>query len=218
MKTGICHIVAAGESPLPRFAPGQGDLVIAADAGYEALTRLGLRPDLAVGDFDSCAVPVTGVPVIRHPAIKDETDTVLAVRTGFERGFDTFLIYCGLGGRLDHTLANLQTLVHIAKRGGRGFLVGDAEHACAVTDGEMTFPPTARGNLSVFAADGDAFGVTLRGLFYPLTDARVTTDFPIGVSNLFTGAPARVAVQSGTLLVLWSGEFDNTLLDWKRKP
>ena len=104
---------------------------------------------------------------------------------------------------VDHTLANLQGLVWISRRGGRGFLVGENWTAAAITDGEMTFSNRHRGFLSVFCQGDRAEGVTLEGLKYPLKDAVLTCDFPLGVSNEFTGAESRAAVRKGTLLLVW---------------
>jgi thiamine pyrophosphokinase len=199
---GICWIVGAGDfsGTLPTI--GEHDLVIAADAGYRALMRLGVKIDRVVGDFDSLGeVPVhPGVEV--HPAEKDETDMMLAIRTALAAGCREVRVYGGLGGRLDHSFANLQALVFLARQGVRGWLIGETNAITAVADGELRFSEKAEGIISVFAADGTARGVTLEGLKYPLTDYTMTADNPIGVSNEFTGALARVAVRDGVLLVM----------------
>ena len=64
-------------------------------------------------------------------------------------------------------------------------------------------PAACTGTISVFCTSGTASGVTLRGLYYPLTDAVLTSSFPLGVSNQFTGVPASVTVADGTLLIMW---------------
>ncbi len=198
----ICHIVGAGESGGARIEPREGDWVIAADAGYAELARQGIKADLVVGDFDSLGEAPAGENVVLHPAMKDDTDTLLAVKIGLERGFLDFRLYGALGGRLDHTLANIQTLRYIAARGARGAIVGDVCLA-AVKDGELRFRADAAGVISVFCLGEPARGVDLEGLLYPLTDATVTPDFPIGVSNEFTGMPARVRVREGCLIVVF---------------
>jgi len=197
-----CYIFCA----LPtRFTPNlaEGDLVIAADAGYRQLG--GLRADLVVGDFDSLGYVPQGENVLVLPDHKDDTDTHYAVKLGLERGYTRFVLLGGVGGRLDHTLANIQTLAYLTSRGARGCLVGDDVSLAMVQDGSLSFSGEPRGTVSVFAQGGTAFGVTLEGLLYPLEEATVTTDFPIGVSNVFTGKPARVTVARGRLLVVWEG-------------
>ena len=183
--------------------PGAQDFVIAADKGYEALEAYGVPPDLVVGDFDSMGFRPDHPKVVDLPVEKDDTDMMAAIRLGWERGYRTFRLYGGTGGRVDHTLANLQSLVWLSTRGGRGFLIGEDWTAAAVTDGDMTFAPGHSGFLSVFCQGDRAEGVTLEGLKYPLKDAVLTCDFPLGVSNAFTGRESRVAVRKGTLLVVW---------------
>ncbi len=190
-----------------RVTPRPGDFVIAADAGYVQLVCQGVAPDLAVGDFDSLGEPPVGVPIVRHPVMKDDTDTMLAVKLGLERGYTDFRLYGVLGGRLDHTLANLQTLQYIAARGANGVIVGDVCLA-VVQNGELRFRAEASGIISVFCLASPASGVDLEGLLYPLTDYTMRADVPIGVSNEFTGVPARVRVRDGCLLVVF-GSIDD---------
>jgi thiamine pyrophosphokinase len=198
----VAWIVGAGDfaGPLPPI--GAEDLVIAADAGYRTLIALGVRVDRVVGDFDSLGEVPVHPDVEVHPAEKDETDMMLAIRSALDAGCDEIRIYGGLGGRLDHTFANLQTLVFITRRGARGFLIGQNLAITCVADGEIRFSKEASGIVSVFAADGTAYGVTLEGLKYPLTDYTMACDTPIGVSNEFTGVPSRVAVRQGALIVM----------------
>jgi len=203
----LCYIV--GAMPVSELKlPGREEaLLIAADAGYGTLRRMGISPDLVVGDFDSLG----GVPehphVIRHPVEKDDTDTLLAARLGLEQGCRTFVIYGGLGGLLDHTWANCQTLLWLAERGARGYLLGeDGQCVTALKDEVLFFGPGHIGRISVFAAGERAEGVSLRGLQYPLEGAQLVSSFPLGVSNAFTGAAAEVAVEDGSLLVMWQQE------------
>lgn len=198
----ICFIVGAGAFS-ERFAPDAADLVIAADGGYEHLSRAGIRVDLLLGDFDSIGQVPSGVPIQRHPIEKDDTDMMLAVKLGLDRGFRQFVLMGALGGRLDHTLANTQALCYLARRGARAFLVGEGAVLCAVTDGQLRIPAGPEGYISVFSSGDTATGVALEGLKYPLDGATLTMDVPLGASNQFTGRDALIRVRSGTLLVLW---------------
>ena len=207
----ICFIVGAGAFS-ERFAPDAADLVIAADGGYEHLSRAGIRVDLLLGDFDSIGQVPSGVPIQRHPIEKDDTDMMLAVKTGLQRGFRSFLLFGGTGGRPDHTLANLQTLAYLAEQGARGVLVGGGHAITALKDGRLAFDARFQGFLSVFCLGDRAEGVTLRGLKYTLTDATLTCQVPLGASNEFLGTPASVEVARGTLLVVWAGGLDRLRL------
>lgn len=198
----VCYIICAWHGEEAVIRPLPGDFVIAADGGYQAAEALGVSPDLVVGDFDSLGYVPQGVPVERHPVMKDDTDTMLAVRLGLERGYRNFVLVGAVGGRLDHTIANLQTLLFLAEHDAVGILYGEGTVVTAVRDGSVTL--TGQGTISVFCFGPPARGVYERGLLYGLTDATVTAGFPIGVSNEFTGVPAEISVEDGTLLVLWS--------------
>ncbi|MDR0992575.1 MAG: thiamine diphosphokinase [Ruminococcus sp.] len=188
-----------------------GAFIAAADGGFAVLREQGIMPNLAIGDFDSLGyVPNTpntpATEVIALPEHKDETDIGAAIRILTERGFSNFHIFGGTGGRLDHTIGNIALLAGVSKNGGKAFIYGDKTVITAVTDGEMTFPETAAGTVSVFAFGGEASGVTLRGLLYPLEEATLLPEVPLGVSNRFTGQKSTVAVKSGTVLIMITGE------------
>ena len=198
----ICYIVCA----LPQshaFAPNPGDLVIAADGGYAQLG--GVHADLVVGDFDSLGFVPAGEHVVRHPAEKDDTDTMLAARIGLERGYRAFVLLGGVGGRLDHTLANIQTLAFLRENGARAALLGEAETITLIQNESLRFRAGLAGIVSVFSFGAVASGVYERGLAYALADATLTDTNPLGVSNAFTGAAAEISVQNGRLVVLYAG-------------
>lgn len=201
-RTPFCYIVCA----LPQthmFHPVEGDLVIAADGGYAHLN--GLHPDLVVGDFDSLGYVPEGETVVRHPVRKDDTDTMLAARLGLERGFRAFILLGGVGGRLDHTLANIQTLSFLRANGAHAALLGENETITLLQDESLRFRAGLNGIVSVFSFGERVSGVYERGLAYALTDATLTNDNPLGVSNAFTGAEAEISVREGQLLVLYTG-------------
>jgi thiamine pyrophosphokinase len=208
----ICYIIGAGEMSGEHFHPGQNDLVIAADGGYRYLQTFGIQPHLLVGDFDSLDTLPTDIEICRYPVMKDDTDTMLAIKIGLDQGYRQFRIFGGTGGRLDHTLANVQSLAYIAQHGGRGYLIGSGQNITVIKDSELRFNENASGILSVFTFSGPASGVFLEGLLYPLNDAVLQPDFPLAVSNHFTGIPATVRVQNGLLTVLWRGDIDKTLI------
>ncbi len=202
----VCRIFGGGEfDPASPFAPGPGDLVIAADSGLNLVKRLGLTPDLIVGDFDSLGKVPTGENVVTLPVEKDVTDAAAAISLGRERGYSRFALFGCTGGRPDHTFAAYQTLSELAARGDVGLLFGDGFTVTAVKNGTLTFPAREHGTLSVFAVGSDARGVTLSGVFYPLSGATLSPTFPLGVSNSFIGRPVTVKVTDGTLLVFAEG-------------
>lgn len=130
-----CYIVGAGDFTPRGFAPVPGDLVLAADGGYRALYSLGYTPDLLLGDFDSLGdLPLPpDLPVLRFPARKDDTDTGLALRHGLDRGFRDFALYGCAGGRVDHLLANLQSMARVSRLGAAIRLAAPEYDAWALT-------------------------------------------------------------------------------------
>ncbi|MBQ2382754.1 MAG: thiamine diphosphokinase, partial [Oscillospiraceae bacterium] len=127
----------------------QDDYLIAADGGLRHLETLGLRPHSILGDFDSLGHVPEGATVF--PVEKDDTDAMLAARRGLSLGCREFLFYGSLDGpRLDHTVANFQTLAFLADHGAMGFLTGEHQTAAVIRSGELHFPSTTPGTLSVF--------------------------------------------------------------------
>lgn len=197
-----CVIFCAGGFEKLAAPVRPGDYVMAADSGLAHLQKLGMAPDGIIGDFDSLGYVPRDARVF--PVEKDDTDAMLAVRQGLALGYRRFVIYGGLDGpRLDHTMANFQTLQFLADHGARGFLAGNTYMGTVIKNEKVCFPEGAEGILSVFCMGADAEGVTLQGLKYPLTDGKLTAGFPLGVSNHFTGQKASVEVRSGSLLLLW---------------
>lgn len=207
----ICQIVGAGSFSENLFKKYDKSFLIAADRGFENLLSLGVSPDLLVGDFDSLGYVPDFPNIVKSPAEKDETDMALAVNHGLAAGCDVFLLYGALGGRLDHSLSNLQLLRFLSKRGKKGFIIDSSLTVTAITCGDLQFSEKSKGIISVFALGESAQGVCLEGLKYPLFDEILTPDFPLGISNEFIGRTASVSVKDGTLTVLWYGPLDNCL-------
>ena len=202
MTMGKCIIFcAAGFDGLAQPIAND-DFVIAADGGLVHTRQLGITPNEILGDFDSLGFTPEGANVF--PVEKDDTDAMLAVRRGLTLGYREFVLYGSLDGpRLDHTVANFQTLQFLADNHAAGYLVGSTYLVTVVKDGSLFFPAGMEGTVSVFCLGKDAEGVTLEGLYYPLEKGTLTAGFPLGVSNHFTGKKAVITVENGSLLVLW---------------
>lgn len=210
--TKRCIIVGAGEWDGSALPVREGDYVIAADGGYARCKRLGIEPDLVLGDFDS--LEADGREALRRlrqekpekirtlPAQKDDTDMLAAIREGLALNCREFLIYGGLGGRLSHTAANLQCLNFLENQGAKGYLVGERVLITLVSQETVTFPAQWMGYVSVFCFGERAEGVTIRNMKYLLDGAALTNDFPIGVSNEFIGKEGSITVEKGTLLIV----------------
>ncbi len=199
MKT--CYIVGAGDF-YGSFTPADGDLVIAADGGFSALSERGIKTDLLVGDLDSLDYVPTGVETLKFPVRKDETDMHLAYLEGRRRGYKTFKLYGGVGGRADHTFANYCLLAHIASQGDTAFLYDRCSITYSIKNNTTRVMGKSGKSISVFAFGGIAKGVTISGLSYEIRDGILMPDFPLGVSNSFIGREGEISVKDGTLLII----------------
>ncbi len=199
---GICYIVGAGEAPDKGFAPKEDDFVIACDGGYRWCSKQGIRIDLVVGDFDSLGYIPAHPNLIRLTPEKDDTDTKVAVAEGLKRGFDEFTIYGGTGGRVSHTIANIQLLADLAAKGCHAGMIGNHSWYRVICNEEICFDEKMTGYLSVFCLGDTAKGVEESGLKYLLHDATLVKENPVGVSNEFIGQKSRVSVREGMLLLI----------------
>lgn len=200
---GRCVIFGAGAFDGLILPIEADDLIIAADGGLAHTAALRQKPDVILGDFDSLGYTPRDAQVF--PVEKDDTDVMLAIRHGLQKGFREFLIYGGMDGpRVDHTIANFQALAFLRRHGAHGYLVGSHALATVISGQTAVFSSDFTGILSVFCMGKDASGVTLQGLQYPLENHTLSSDFPLGVSNHFMSTPAQVTVQDGALLLLWS--------------
>ncbi len=202
MEQKTAYITGAGAFTARGFAPGPLDAVVAADGGYESLRRHGIRPSLVLGDMDSIIGLPRGIASLRFPRSKDLTDMALALRLLQARGYRQFKLYGALGGRLDHSLANVHLLAGFGRAGMRGIIIAPDVTVLHVSDDILTLPPLPKGApISVFAWGSLAKGVTLSGLRYPLCEAALDPFIPLGVSNEAAGGPVKVQVREGTLIV-----------------
>ena len=204
----ICYIFGAGERSDVDIQLDTDDLVIAADGGFDYLEEIGLRADYVLGDFDSIISYDQPSDAIRYPREKDDTDMMLAAKLGLEKGYREFVIYGGLGGRIDHTLANIQLLVYLSKQGATGILYGAETAVRAVSGGSIVLGKDSSYNIagntiSVFALDRHCHNVTITGLKWELTGADLYNSDPKGISNEFTGKRAVVSVTKGSLAVIY---------------
>ena len=197
-----CIIFCAGDFTCLAEPVQPDDLLIAADGGLAHLEKLGLTPHVILGDFDSLGYVPAKAPVF--PVEKDDTDAMLAVRHGLDAGYDRFILYGSLDGpRLDHTIANFQTLQFLADKGATGYLIGNRHMVTVLKNRTLQFSKSSQGVLSVFCMGTDAEGVSLSGFQYPLADGTLTAGHPLGVSNHFVGKSGQITVKDGSLLVLW---------------
>ncbi len=192
-------IVSGGE-----YAPAPDlfcDYVIACDRGYLHAEKMGIRPDLILGDFDSAPVPEPDIPVEKHPKRKDDTDTMLALRKALALGAAEIVVACAFGGRLDHSFANIQAGAYAAEKGALARLCGVETDAWIFRDRTVRFQRRAGYSLSVFSVT-DSCLLTIRGAEYDCSDLLVANSFPIGISNEWAGDEIAVSGKEGVAMVM----------------
>lgn len=197
-----CFIFGALPVEALPIKPDKDDLVLAADRGILNCEKFGITPSAVIGDFDSLGFTPQGENITVLPVRKDDTDIGHCIKHALNSHYKSFYIYGAVGGKLDHTLANIQLAAFIAEQGGKSVFFGDNCRFTAINNGALRFPESS-GRVSVFCGSGKAEGVTLKGLSYPLVSAHLNSGYPLGVSNEFTGSEAEIEVKNGTLTVIW---------------
>ena len=204
-----CYIFAAGDFE-GSFEKREGDLLIAADAGFHHLKKLGISPDILLGDFDTIGEIPKHENTLVFPAEKDYTDTELAIMEGIRRGFGSFMIFGALGGkRLEHTIANIALASGYAERGYEVTLSDGNYYVASLHDSCLEFDEKQKGFVSVFPYLNAAKGVSIRGLKYPLENATLdSSNHTLCVSNEFIGKRAEISVSDGTVIIIWQKSKD----------
>lgn len=203
-----CYIVAFSEKTDSRMSqilkPQNGDLVIAADIGYRTCTELRVNPNIIIGDFDSLdsSIISSDADIITYPVKKDETDTLLAVNEGLRRGYTDFIIIGGLGGRFDHSIANLSILKYLFDKGCSARLVDNRHEITYISCCSTQFIAQENEIISLFPFSEKAVNVKTSGLMYPLNNEDLSHGFPLGVSNKPMSNTIKISVEKGDLLII----------------
>lgn len=201
-----CVIIGGGDcsaSFLKENIDVENDCIICADSGYDYAVSADITPNLLIGDFDSISAVPKGLNIITLPVEKDVTDCVAAFDEGVKKGFKTFVIFGGTGGRFEHTLANISLMAN-ASRQGLSFEILDEKHIFrSITDSSIKIERKENQQISVFAYGGRAFGVTESGFHYPLWDYTLDPfDGALGTSNDIIEDFGEISVKSGTLIIV----------------
>lgn len=186
--------------------PEEGDLVIAADSGYKTAERLGVKVQIALGDFDSFPLERVDrdVELMTVPAEKDFTDTQMAADLAVSRGARMLFIIGGMSGRLDHTLSILGILEELEKKGVRAILCDGNNRARFIRSTGELIPRSHYTYFSLLAADDVVKGVTVEGGKYPLKNATLRRTNQFAVSNVIEKNCALITVKKGGLFIIES--------------
>ena len=180
----------------------QNDFYVYCDCGLKHIDGLGVIPDLIIGDFDSHAQPEDMHNVIVLPVMKDDTDTIYAVKEGIRRGYEDFLMIGETGGRQDHNLGNIYALLMLAKSGKQAMIVDDYGEMSIITSGEIRHVKSGYKFFSLLNISGTSRGITITGAKYCLDDAEITPEYQYGISNEVINDEAVITLREGCLLLV----------------
>lgn len=214
MSKGNCILIGAGDLTVSEIPMEENDICIAVDAGYEYCKLLEITPDYILGDFDSISEKeAEGVAVIAKqeedkvivlPVEKDDTDMLAALKLGLSQGYQSFRIYGGMGGRIEHTIANIQCLLYLKEHNAVGYLMDGTGMILVAKDEEISFQDSMDGYMSLFSL-GERATVSIENMKYLLQEHEITNSFPIGISNEFIlGEKGKVTVHKGAVVMIVS--------------
>ena len=212
INQGKCIVIGAGDLTVGTINITEDDLVIAVDGGLNYCDLLEVEPDLILGDFDSVSQEQKEallelqkqIPdrVISLKPEKDDTDMLAALKLGLEFGYTTFYMYAATGGRLEHTIANIQCLLYLKNQDAVGYIMDGNGMIFVMQNEEVKLRNNLEGYLSLFSLGKKAEGVTIQGMKYELLNSTLTNDYPLGISNEFIGEEALIRVEDGELVCI----------------
>lgn len=178
------------------------DFFIACDKGYVYAKKLNIKPNIIVGDFDSAKKPKNVENVIKVSKIKDDTDTSLAVKYALKNGYKDIDIICALGGRIDHTLANISLMKYVVEHKGVVKIISNSATLMAFTKGKIKIKKESNKYLSIFSLSDKSKIDYIKGTKYDAKNLILKSSFPLGVSNEFKNKLAEIKISKGVILII----------------
>lgn len=202
-----CVIIGAAPNTSTEFIASRirkDDYIICADGGADRLVGSGIVPDLIIGDLDSSKsysfFKETHITVL--PTQKDDTDTMYCTKKALENGFKRFLYLGATGGRIDHTLANLSVLMYLKAHGAHGMISDEFADISLLCSGENVLSGVKGKTISIMPFACGEVCLTYEGMFYPMSNERVTADYPFTISNVAVAESVKIILHSGTALLI----------------
>ncbi|WP_273402264.1 thiamine diphosphokinase [Traorella massiliensis] len=196
-----CILIGAGEMKEKNISLEKNDFVIAVDGGYQYCLNLNIHPDLVVSDFDSYPHEIKGIEILRSQPEKDDTDMMLAILAGLERGYDEFVIYGGMGGRLEHTLGNIQCLNFLCQKKAHGIMISQNSRVEVLGKGSRSYDASMSGYISIFSL-ADESVISIENLKYSLDHKRISNATTLGVDNEFIGKESKITLHEGCICIV----------------
>ena len=183
--------------------------IICADGGVIHTKKMNLIPDIIIGDLDSAPKDIIDyykqqkVIMNLFPSKKDLTDTELCIDYAIKQKFKSLTILGGLGGRIDHTIGNINLLDKCLEGNIDTKIIGDKEYIVLIND-KIILKETIGSNVSLLPFSDYVFGVCSKGLEYALNDTTLIKSNVNGISNVITSSEATVELKMGKLLIVVS--------------
>jgi thiamine pyrophosphokinase len=203
-----CVLFAGGKLERPEILKKRltgEEYILAADGGARHALALGLTPRKVVGDMDTLTegeledLRGLGSEILMFPAEKDESDTLLALREAMGMGYADIEIWGALGGRLDHSVANVILLMDPHLAGVQVQLFTWNQRVFLPERGQVI--AGSPGDLiSFFPMEKEVTGIQTRGLQYEPKDGRLEFKYAVGLSNVILGRECSVSWEDGLLL------------------
>ncbi len=188
----------------------KSSFIIGVDRGALTLVKQGIRPHLAIGDFDSVTesefelIKESALEMFELPAEKNETDTEVALNVAIAKQATEVFIYGALGGRIDHSLANIRLLLQFAKKGMSITLVNQKNALTVLSPGQHEIKHPGLPYISFFALESTVENLTLKHLKYPLQNYTLAQDDIRCISNETIEPLFNVSFSNGYLLMIYS--------------
>lgn len=200
-----CYIIGGSAPKSFSFVRiDSSSFIIAADGGTDLLDSFGVKPDIIMGDFDSCKdISDYNCDIITFPPEKDDTDLMLAAKKALELGFTRIKLLGVTGGRLDHTLAAIQTLEYLGEKGADSVILDDRNAVYIQGKGKKKYKPEKECYISVLALTDTAV-VSERNVKYQIEKYPLSRCVPLGISNEFIEQSAEIEVFDGKIIVIYS--------------
>ena len=178
------------------------DFFIYCDCGLKHEKKLNFSPDLIIGDFDSHEKPEDLRNVIVLPVVKDDTDTIFAIKKAIKLGFEDFILIGVTGGRQDHNLGNIYALLILANQNKNALIIDDYSEIKIIKPDEKIKIKSGWKFFSLLNISGKAKGINITGAKYNLNDAEIKSEFQYGISNEILDDYAEVYLSEGFLLLI----------------
>ena len=197
-----CIIVGAGNFKENEIITEKNDLIIAVDGGYNYCRLLNLEVDILIGDMDSLEIIPDNIIKHVYNKEKDETDTYLAVHYGIDQGYTDFILYGCLGGRIEHTIANIQIIADLCKKGIKIKIVDENTNIYMINKNEVIeIEGLKKKYISIFSYS-EKSTISLKGFKYNVVSKDIKNDYPLGIDNETIGTNGNIYVHNGLVLVI----------------